>query len=317
MTTRHAEHLGLGLAATPPAEPSVRVATWNRVNSWPTRVSRAVGKKSPLPIFVVAIIFFMFVSRSPGDKATVIFLAAVFAMLFYEMMRTNLRSASWDRPRRAVPWDPVEDGLLQFDVEMDIVQGDAITGSDTGMLWVEGGALCFAGSATSFAIKRDLIDWESQTLRRDPVRPFYRSVVVPLKPFNGVDQWRVQFDVPVKIDQPGSHQLQHELERFSEATDSGQLEQLPPLDIGPAAFTDKELSRLAAIHAFRWFCFTILPIVALLFFVIVSRYRLWYTAFLAGGICNFGYEQLRLSVKAKKDLKAATGRTERAKVVCL
>jgi hypothetical protein len=158
------------------------------------------------------------------------------------------------------PWEKTEGDRHRYEVEMDIVQGNIITGSDRGILFSENGVLCFAGSSTSFALTADMIDWLEVRARDNPARPFERRVEVGLKYHHGVPYWRVQFD-PLG---PETWRTWKEVRRLVESTTArnvhAELSQYPPAEPGPGSMTRAETGRMLAFNAARYVLLVVVPL---------------------------------------------------------
>ena len=284
-----------------------RYASWRRGAS-----SIASPRKLPLPVastFVAAglgaAIFIEVAKSTPVVKLPTLLAVAIATIVVIQFVKFIGRISSPDeKVSPNVPWDALPPEIIRLNVLMDVVQGEAITGSDSGVAWMEQGAFCFAGSSTSFALSQDLIAWDAILVKTEVNRPFERSVVVPLRSQDGSLPLRVQFDVPAGPREPGSSVLREMLRRFKDAPPSGVLSQLPPRELGPGAFRSSEITLIAVIYLIQWICFGVMPVLLVGYAVLCrSPFAIFWLALAVLGVVNSGFGSFRRAVDAKAQLE--------------
>jgi|GEM_PF-3082184 len=231
----------------------VRVASWNveGLLETPRRsVLQSLDPNFQIALTAIAfvaageIVLYFYSQRGPLQVGLAT-LAILAGTIFFLQWRAERRKVP-------VPWESDGLGAQQFKVELDVVQYGVITGCDTGLMWVERGALCFAGSATSFAITNDLLAWERLENRTHTLRPFSRTIELPLAPVRGLADWRIQFDVISEGRVSDYMDMLDQLKRFAAIPHSSRLRQMPPTSQGPGAQTRGELAKLRLFWFTSW-----------------------------------------------------------------
>ena len=293
-------------------DPEVRLAHWNEapVPIEPSRQLRPMAR-TLLEVFLIgsiSTVIFLALQLPPAIIVGLVCLGI--AVPFYAWQRElQTKAHALASEHSAVPWETQDNGIEKFSVHMDVVVGSAVVGSDRGTLWFENGVLCFAGSQTSFALTGDLIDVWEPTVAEKPLRPFERSVKVPLRPYGRVRNWRVQFDVdPIRGRVVSGLDLKQAIRSVVDPPMSMDLRQLPPLAVGPACFTPAELVQLMLLHLFTVVLVGFGPAGLLLWFlytvgcpqwVVVALPIIWVAA--VGERARHG---IWLGFRAMRDLKA-------------
>jgi len=207
----------------------------------------------------------------------------------------------------AVPWEEPGDSMLRFWVELDVVRGNVITGSDTGYLWKEQGALCFAGSSTSFALTSDLIDTWYLNDKPGCTKPFGRRIEVRMARFRELHDWALHIDIVKEQSPETEDRFQRMMRTVMDTRGPSTLRQHPPVDRGPGAFTKGELQQIALLSFSQWFFGGILPMAAIFVWICISPMQ-WRVALYLGIFGrNLSMSRLNLALKASRELARATG----------
>lgn len=126
-------------------------------------------------------------------------------------------------------------------VDLIVVQGDAPTGTDRGMLWIDEGRLCFSGDRTSFALSPNQIAGRCRSVI--PISGLRHAVRLPLR----------HPGLALSID-PGSipiNDLRREIDAWA-ATAPSTVGQLPPTRLGPGAPSPARLQFRALFSTTYW-----------------------------------------------------------------
>ena len=242
-----------------------------------------------------------------------------FYLLFLALLIWTVIDWTWKQIRRRVPkkepvpWEPIEQpASRQFEVEMDVVEEEAITGSDTGIAWVENGALFFAGTATSFAITSDLIDWQWAPSGLT-LRPFDRQIRFMLNDAAGAAKRRVQFDVPFGAGYLEHSQLADDILSLRDSKFNSQLRQAPPTELGPGSYTHRELRLLFLRYSYRFLVCTAIPFLllaaTLLLSLSLSFFSVVFGAWLVLAWKGNSVRELRILWEAMQSLKRIQARS--------
>lgn len=119
-------------------------------------------------------------------------------------------------------------------VNLLVRQGDAPTGADRGMLWLEGGRLLFSGDRTSFALSSDQIAGPCRVQK--PVAGLRHAIQVPLTPRTMAGPLSLSLDAGADEDA-----VRRAVDRWAQEKTAGG--QLPPTRIGPGAPSPRRLLR--------------------------------------------------------------------------
>jgi|GEM_PF-2584140 len=246
------------LETDPLAERSeVRVATW-QPDLLPPDPNRRLSPTTAIALTVVSFLLVAFITicilAGPGGYVTWFVCIASVAAVVCLLCANLILPAKPTGPAR-VPFDQINDDAEYYEVVLDVVFGSAVVGTDRGKLWLEPGALCFAGNATSFALTSDLIGFDSVAFVQKPVRPFQRSLCVPLATQSGRSNWLVQLDIVQPNSIRAFRALNGGIERLSFTPYSDAIRQLPPRTLGPgAASTSKLLPSMLGDLFLVFFC---------------------------------------------------------------
>lgn len=123
------------------------------------------------------------------------------------------------------------DEIVQWSVEIDIVQEHVITGTDSGKLWIQDRSIYFVGKRTSFVLSRwQLASGFAVERQRVPLRPIQRSIQISLAKLGTTEGWSLQMDPhdPKQVENLSRvlHEVAHDPNPF-------QLGQFPPRSLGP------------------------------------------------------------------------------------
>ncbi|HWD41679.1 MAG TPA: hypothetical protein VG944_22750 [Fimbriimonas sp.] len=263
------ENKAEGLAE--PSGPALRFATWlsedeaySDREKWVARRyahSAAVRRGLPVGLATFAVVclasFFVF------PWVRIAFLVCLVGLLLERpLKRTPLWKLSLKMseklagPKHVPVSDALEpakpDPTQQWTVRLDVVRGECVMGSDTGLIWFDDDRLYFCGRYTSFAIP----GWcfpEGLQRPAEIVRPVRRRFLLPIEaPVRGA-KLRIQFDL-VQEDVEGPHHLQicSAVENCTAKASADAEGQLPPLDFGPSVPRLFELRRLLVMEVFKF-----------------------------------------------------------------
>lgn len=216
-----------------------RRTRWSGLHVWVAGVSVCVAMGS-----------FMWLTRllgqafNPGQLAAATTLTLVSAFVtVWAALRDNAvlqEAAAPDRLRRE-EFGKGEGWLL----DLTILQGEAPTGKDHGMLWTESGKLCFSGDRTSFALGLEQLSGPIHS--ETPIRGLRHSARVPLVHRTNAGPLALSFDVVGGTTPETVRQLCLWAERAPRYEG-----QLPPTRLGPGAVSSVRLILGAAFATAYW-----------------------------------------------------------------
>ncbi len=143
--------------------------------------------------------------------------------------------------------------LSGWHVDLFVLQGDAPTGRDRGVIWFEEDRLYFVGDRTSFGISRGQVkamlgeEWSVANLRPQFVLQLHADTPAG-KAAVGMNMIR---PLGSTLPNPSSNSLSQALRGWIRST-GGDDGQLPPLTLGPEAPTRSRLLKSALGTTFLW-----------------------------------------------------------------
>ena len=166
----------------------------------------------------------------PLVGVALIALGLVFGALVGLFVRwDNARLEAVNAPDRA-RWEEFgsREGWL---VDLIVLQGDAPTGRDRGILWIEGARLNFAGDRCSFSLAPGDIAGACRKVK--PIRNVHLSSKLPLARETAGGRLALSFGLP-EPSAEGRRLLHRDLDAFVRLDIAGKG-QLPPIALGPGA----------------------------------------------------------------------------------
>ena len=290
MDTRHLQEFEDPMVTVPENVP-VREAPWFvSYEEWlelrRVRNRRVVQKTSqqakPITVIYMVILVGFFISLcsfSSDGIATAIgsclFIFGILMAYLIGAMKNVTQSEKWDTFRDI---DEVSTDIQSWYVELNILDGECIFGSDVGILWFEDSRLYFTGQRTSFALARDDVSDRGAFFRRRPklIRGFHheQNLLLEDKGMFGKRVVSLHYGPRCRDFAPlALTDFNAALDEFLWLRRRKGNGQLPPSDLGPGALTVERIWWSVALETMHRGIFS-----ALLF---VGSYA--FLGFLSGG----------------------------------
>ena len=191
-----------------------------------------------------------------------------FAYAIY-LGKTTLQSQKWKSfaEQQDADWPK-----HSWNVDVKFIEGECVTGSDTGVIWLENSRLFFSGQRTSFALTRDDISDTNGFFENDRrlLIGKHKDCNLALKePENVGDRtMNVRFGPGLpNYTETSLALLRTTLARFARSKPLGETGQLPPSIIGPGAMSRGQIllhggvSSLVALRSTFLLCFLVQMVV--------------------------------------------------------
>lgn len=126
-------------------------------------------------------------------------------------------------------------------VDVLILQGDAPTGADRGMLWIDDGRLCFSGDRTSFALSPDQVAGRCRTTT--PIVGLRHEVRLPL--------CHPTLTLSIGLERTSIAEFRRQIHLWTTSASPSEG-QLPPTSLGPGAASPGRLLLGAVFSTVYW-----------------------------------------------------------------
>ena len=173
---------------------------------------------------------------------------------FWSLKRALRQQESWAWERDAAAIDEFG-GRDGWSVQLMVRQGEAPTGEDRGMMWIEGDRLYFAGRRTSFGLTADQASGDCRF--DSAVRGHQHELLLPLAAWTAAGQVAVSFAPVVHAkwqDRGAVYDLREAVDRWR-ARGGAEGGQLPPIVPGPGAPSAQVLLRRAVWAGTIWIAY--------------------------------------------------------------